>query len=75
MRRDEVALHLLSASQTSRLSGSGGIRVFVRDVDAVYAELAVRGAMIVKPPQNYDYGMRDSAAGQDRQEARFHPAI
>jgi hypothetical protein len=52
-------LHLLSASQTSRLSGNGGICVFVRDVDAVYAELAARGARIVKPPQNYDYGTRD----------------
>jgi uncharacterized glyoxalase superfamily protein PhnB len=56
--RDEVALHLLSASQTSRLSGNGGVCVFVRDVDAVYA-LAARRARIVKPPQNYDYGMRD----------------
>jgi hypothetical protein len=52
-------LHLLSASQTSRLSGNGGICVFAGDVDAVYAELAARGARIVKPPQNYDYGMRD----------------
>jgi uncharacterized glyoxalase superfamily protein PhnB len=52
-------LHLLSASQTSRLSGNGGICVFVRDVDAVHAELAARGTRIVKPPQNYDYGMRD----------------
>ena len=57
--RDEVALHLLSASQTRRLSGNGGICVFVRDVDAVYGELAARGAKIAKPPQNYDYGMRD----------------
>jgi catechol 2,3-dioxygenase-like lactoylglutathione lyase family enzyme len=57
--RDEVALHLLSASQTRRLPGNGGICVFVRDVDAVHAELAARGARIVKPPQNYDYGMRD----------------
>jgi catechol 2,3-dioxygenase-like lactoylglutathione lyase family enzyme len=57
--RDEVALHLLAASQTSRRSGNGGICVFVRDVDAVHAELAARGAGIVKPPQNYDYGMRD----------------
>jgi catechol 2,3-dioxygenase-like lactoylglutathione lyase family enzyme len=57
--RDEVALHLLLASRTSRLSGNGGICVFVRDVDAVYAELAARGARIVKRPQNYDYGMRD----------------
>ncbi len=57
--RDVVALHLLSAGQTSRLSGNGGICVFVRDVDAVHAELAARGARIVKPPQNFDYGMRD----------------
>jgi catechol 2,3-dioxygenase-like lactoylglutathione lyase family enzyme len=57
--RDEVALHLLSSSRTSRLAGNGAICVFVRDVDAVYAELAARGARIVKPPQNYDYGMRD----------------
>ena len=57
--RDEVALHLLAASQTGRLPGNGGICVFVRDVDAVHAELAARGAGIVKRPQNYDYGMRD----------------
>ena len=57
--RDEVALHLLSSSRTSRLAGNGAICVFVRDVDAVYTELAARGARIVKPPQNYDYGMRD----------------
>jgi catechol 2,3-dioxygenase-like lactoylglutathione lyase family enzyme len=57
--RDEVALHLLAASQTRRRPGNGGICVFVRDVDAVHAELAARGASIIKPPQNYDYGMRD----------------
>lgn len=57
--QDEVALHLLSASQTDRLPGNGAVCVFVRDVDAVHAELAARGARIVKPPQNYDYGMRD----------------
>ena len=28
-------------------------------VDSVYAELAARGANVIKPPQNYDYGMRD----------------
>ena len=33
--------------------------MFVRDADAVYADLAARGARIVKPPQNYDYGRRD----------------
>jgi uncharacterized glyoxalase superfamily protein PhnB len=57
--RDEVALHLLSARETKRLPGNGGICVFVRDVDKVYAELSTRGANVIKPPQNYDYGMRD----------------
>jgi len=32
--RDDAALRLLSASQTSRLTGNGGICVFVRKVDA-----------------------------------------
>ena len=57
--RDEVALHLLAAHRTPRQPGNGGICVFVRDVDGVYAELAARGAKTIKPPQNYDYGMRD----------------
>jgi catechol 2,3-dioxygenase-like lactoylglutathione lyase family enzyme len=57
--RDEVALHLLSATETNRHAGNGGICVFVRDVDAVHAELAGRGAKVVKPPEDYGYGMRD----------------
>jgi uncharacterized glyoxalase superfamily protein PhnB len=57
--RDEVALHLLAAQETKRLPGHGGICVFVQDVDRVYAELAERGAKVIKPPQDYDYGMRD----------------
>src|SRR5262245_45693281 len=57
--RDEVALHLLAAHRTKQLPGNGGICVFVRDVDAVHAELIGRGANVIKPPQDYDYGMRD----------------
>ena len=57
--RDEVALHLLSAHETKRLPGNGGVCVFVKDVDHIYAELAARGANINKPPQTYDYGMRE----------------
>jgi len=57
--RDEVALHLVAGHKTKRLPGNGAICVFVRDVDAVHAELAARGANVIKPPQNYDYGMRD----------------
>lgn len=59
LRRDEVALHLLAAQETKRIPGNGGICVFVNDVDGVYAELTARGANVIKPPQNYDYGMRD----------------
>ena len=59
MRRDEVALHLVAAPKTKRLPGNAALYVFVRDVDAVHAELAARGAVVIKPPQNYDYGMRD----------------
>jgi predicted enzyme related to lactoylglutathione lyase len=43
----------------SGIPGNGGICVFVNDVDGVYAELTARGANVIKPPQNYDYGMRD----------------
>jgi len=57
--RDEVALHLLAAHETKRLPGNGGICIFVKDVDSIHAELAARGAKVIKPPQNYDYGMRD----------------
>jgi len=57
--RDEVALHLLSAQNTRRLPGHGGICIFVKDVDGVHAELVSRGANVIQAPQNYDYGMRD----------------
>ncbi|HKU94840.1 MAG TPA: VOC family protein [Vineibacter sp.] len=57
--RDEVQLHLLAGSGTKRLPGHGGLCIFVRDVDAVHAELAARGANVIKPPADYAYGMRD----------------
>jgi catechol 2,3-dioxygenase-like lactoylglutathione lyase family enzyme len=57
--RDEVSVHLLAAQKTKRLPGHGGICVFVKDVDRVHAELVERGANVIKPPQDYDYGMRD----------------
>jgi len=57
--RDEVSVHLLAAQKTKRLPGHGGICVFVKDVDRVHAEFVERGANVIKPPQDYDYGMRD----------------
>ena len=59
MCRDHVQLHLLSAAGTRRQPGNSGLCIFVRDVDAVYAELKARGATIAKPPETYPYGMRD----------------
>jgi uncharacterized glyoxalase superfamily protein PhnB len=57
--RDEVSLHLRAAREPSWIAGNSAICVFVEDVDALHAELAARGANIVKPPQDYAYGMRD----------------
>jgi uncharacterized glyoxalase superfamily protein PhnB len=58
--RDEVALHLRAAGGNARwLAGNGAIAVFVKDVDGLHTELAARGAKVLKPPQDYAYGMRD----------------
>ncbi len=57
--RDDVSRHLVAADQTKRLPGNGSVCIFVKDVDSLHHELATRGAKVVKPPQNYDYGMRD----------------
>ncbi len=58
--RDDVQLHLIADTATEQLPGHGNVCIFVRDVDAIHAELLARGAGVVKPPQTYDYGMRDS---------------
>jgi len=57
--RDEVQLHLNAASNTKRIPGNGAIAVFVDNVDALHADLVGRGAKVLKPPQDYAYGMRD----------------
>ena len=57
--RDEVSLHLRAARDPQWVPGNGAICVFVSDVDALHGELAARGAHVVKPPQDYPYGMRD----------------
>jgi uncharacterized glyoxalase superfamily protein PhnB len=57
--RDDVALHLRAARDPAWVAGNSALCVFVDDVDALHAELAARGARVVKPPQDYAYGMRD----------------
>jgi uncharacterized glyoxalase superfamily protein PhnB len=57
--RDAVQLHLAAAALTGKAPGQGQLCLFVRDVDAIHAELAGRGARILKPPQSQEYGMRE----------------
>ncbi|MDI3562602.1 hypothetical protein [Bradyrhizobium sp. Arg816] len=42
-----------------RRPGHGGICIFVRDVDQIYAELSGRGARLLNRPEDRDYRMRD----------------
>ena len=55
----EVTLHLISATQTTRLPGNGAVAIFVDNVDELHADLVKRGAKVLKAPKDYDYGMRD----------------
>lgn len=55
--RGGITIHL--SATTKRQVGQGGLNVFVPDVDGLHDEFRRRGAVILKPPQNYDYGMRD----------------
>lgn len=57
--RDDVSIHLIAQEEARRPAGQGALCVFVTDVDALYADFLGRGASIPKPPQDYDYGMRD----------------
>ena len=59
MARRLMPCSLIAASATPQLPGHGNLCIFVQDVDATHAELATTGANIAKPPQTYDYGMRD----------------
>lgn len=74
--RDEVALHLLAAARTKRLPGQGGLCIFVRDVDRLYAELSGRGARLINQPQDRHYGMRDfEAVDADGNQVTFGMGI
>lgn len=59
VERDGVVIHLQAASETKRQPGQGSVNVFVTEVDNLHEELKANGANILKPPQDYPYGMRD----------------
>ena len=57
--RDDVIVHLMHASQTSRMPGQSAIYAFVDEVDALHAQMKANGANVTQEPQDYPYGMRD----------------
>lgn len=59
VERDDVTIHFQAAGVTQRHAGQGAINIFVTDVDALYGELKSRGAMVLQPPGDRPYGMRD----------------
>jgi uncharacterized glyoxalase superfamily protein PhnB len=59
VERDDVTIHFQATDKTQRRSGQGAVNVFVTEVDALHDELKSRGAMILQPPGDRPYGMRD----------------
>ncbi len=57
--RDEVSIHIVSANVAKHQPGQTGVCIFVRDADAMFEELSLKGAVVVSHPQTYDYGMRE----------------
>lgn len=57
MDRDEVTILLIA--RTDRHAGIGSCGAYVRDADALYAELVARGANVQGEPVSHPWGLRD----------------
>jgi uncharacterized glyoxalase superfamily protein PhnB len=57
MDRDEV--RILLAARTEKQTGIGSCYVYVRDADALHAELRARGANVQGEPVSHPWGLRD----------------
>jgi catechol 2,3-dioxygenase-like lactoylglutathione lyase family enzyme len=57
MDRDDITLVLVA--RTERHSGIGSCYVYVRDADALHAELRARGANLQGEPVSHPWGLRD----------------
>ena len=57
MYRDDVTLLLIT--RTEKHTGIGSCYVYVRDADALYAELRAKGANVVGEPVSQPWGLRD----------------
>ncbi len=57
MDRDDVTVVLIA--RTEQHTGIGSCGAYVRDADALHAELTSRGANILGPPVSHPWGLRD----------------
>jgi uncharacterized glyoxalase superfamily protein PhnB len=74
--RDDVTVHLASATITEHAAGHGDLAIFCEGVDAIHAELMARGANVLGSPEDRDYGMRDfSVVDPDGNRLTFGQAI
>ena len=59
----EILIHLSQTENpNSKPAGNGVIYIFCDEVDEYYNQILAKGARLQKPPQNYEYGMRDFIA-------------
>jgi uncharacterized glyoxalase superfamily protein PhnB len=65
IRRDQVQI-FLSQEDPKRLAGS--LSIFVQDVDALYADYRRSGAVILRPPTDFPWGVR----GMDLEDPDGH---
>jgi predicted enzyme related to lactoylglutathione lyase len=61
IERDTVQLHLMPVARAPEALGRSSIYVFAAGVDALHQELKGRGCAIEVPPQDFDYGMRETS--------------
>ena len=59
MDRDRITMLLIA--RTERHTGIGSAYVYIKDADALYAELRAKGANLQGEPVSYPWGLRDFA--------------
>ena len=58
---DRDAITILLIARTERHTGIGSCYVYIRDADALHAELVAKGADVQGEPVSYPWGLRDFA--------------
>ncbi len=60
LRRDDVSLHLVSASMVEAEKGSSGSQITVRGLDALIAMMEGKGVQIIRGIEDQPWGARDA---------------